>query len=342
MLCILAYDQTGGWNLDQYDAQKGHTICFRTNIADCQIEKIVWTFSDNAAPPSTDKCACVVLRRDSGVGEPGEGFVTVSVAVTTMGQCRCARRTVLVVPEVKCQLEFDDNYLIGCNTRCIDVKVTGLCEALALGNPFPSSGIDGYACGGACLDECPRYELLMTPASGTKIYHYGRHCARSDVSIRGDIDQELCAPLYEKNFLGLHARYPPAETCFCIVPRNLEMRVESSTQQHQQQQRRWHKRFVIDNLSEHMLPDCARIKWRISNESGRTYWRETNRRATLCYEFRRLDYYCIEATIHYDPCCKPSKIKVYLKLVDHCNAGCDIVVQPKRTLDELLPALSLV
>ena len=78
-----------------------------------------------------------------------------------------------------------------------------------------------------------------------------------------------------------------------------------------------------------MLPEDGSVTWTIYNEQGKTYWKETNRCKTLCYEFRCLDYYCIEAKIRYSKCCEPKTVKVYLKLVDYCSDEFDIVVQPE-------------
>lgn len=144
----------------------------------------------------------------------------------------------------------------------------------------------------------------------------------------------MCSPLYEFNFLGQRARYPPIETCFCIVPRNLAMHVAHFSAD------RWKKQFIIDNLSEYMLSDCATVKWTISNEHGQIFWKEVNRCATLCYEFRKLDYYKIEAIIRVSKCCPPATVKVYLKLNDCCDWKQDVIVQPEPNLLDLIPQSS--
>ena len=225
-LCIEACDATGGWNLNQYSPQQGHTICFKTNLCDADIEKIIWTFSDKTAEPSTEKRMCRVFTKEiSGVRVPCEGVVTVFVAVTKNNKCVTACRKILLVPVVNCQLEFCDDYHIKGDTQCIKANVQGLCEALSVGNPI--DGVDGYACGGACLDRCPEYEIRMNPPHETCIFSYGRHCSWAEVGICQVLCEPppVCVPLYANNFLGEHARYPPAKVCFCIVPRNLTLQV---------------------------------------------------------------------------------------------------------------------
>lgn len=329
-LCINAYDKTGGWNLNDYSGQKGHEICFHTNFATCTIEKIAWTFSDNAAQVITDVTPCRIFTKELENGErvPGEGHVQVKVFVTTKaGKCYCATRCLLIVPVVNCQLQFEE-YHIGCDTKCIEIIGSGLCAPLILGNPFPGDAVEGYACGGTCEDSCPEYELVMGPLIGNNIFTYGRHCITACAGIRGKpANNSTCSPLYADNYLGKHAKYPPVERCFCIEPRNLSIQVFGGGA-------RWHKKFVICNFSEHMLPEDGSVTWKITNEKGKTYWKDTGRCKTLCYEFRCLDYYCIEAKIRYSKCCESKTVRVYLKLVDYCSDEFDIVVQPEI---EVLP-----
>ncbi len=323
-LCINAFDKTGGWNLNDYSPQKGHEICFHTNFATCTIEKIAWTFSDEPDVVVTDLNPCHIFTKEDESGEriPGEGHVTVKAFVTTTdGECYCSYRKLLIVPVIDCQLVFED-YHIGCDTKCITIIGSGLCAELTIGNPFPDDSVQGYACGGACTDTCPNYEVVMGPLIGNNIWTYGRHCITACVGIKSKLSANKdCSPLYANNFLGKHAKYPPVERCFCIEPRNLSMQVFGGD--------RWFKKFIICNFSQHMLPEDGSVSWRIYNEKGKTYWKEINRCKTLCYEFRCLDYYCIEATIRYSKCCETKIVKVYLKLVDYCSDEFDIVVQPE-------------
>jgi hypothetical protein len=346
VLRIVACDRTGGWNLDDYSPQKGHTLGFETNLCDEQIEKIVWTFDtgNGTLDTSTEKRVCRVFTKlVDGVALPGEGFVSVFVAVTTTSNhCLCARREILIVPAVKCELVFEDDYHIEGDTQCVQVTVNGLCEALRIGNPF--QGVEGYACGGACVDRCPEYELRMTLPHETRLFSYGKHCVCAEVGICESRERQslppppVCVPLYANNFLGEHARYPPVHTCFCIVPRNLTLQVFHTPGQ------RWHKRFFIHNLSQHMLKetDGGSVEWRIFDQRGKTYWREVNQCATLCYEFRQLGYYCVEATIHIGKACKPATTRVYLRLDCHCDAEKDVAVYAQPALADLLPESCLL
>ena len=322
-LCINAFDKTGGWNLNDYSAQKGHEICFHTNFATCNIEKIAWNFSDEPELIITDMTPCRIFTKklENGNRVPGEGFVNVKVFVTTNDhQCYCASRQILVVPVINCQLDFED-YRINCDTKVIKIQGQGLCSAPILGNPFPEDSIENGMCGGACEDQCPQYEIIMKPTVGY-IFTYGRHCLSAEVGLRSNpAENQNCSPLYANNFLGKNAKYPPVESCFCIEPRNLTIEVFGGD--------RWFKKFIICNFSTHMLPEDGSVTWSIYNEKGKTFWKETNRCKTLCYEFRCLDYYCIEAKIRYSKCCESKTVKVYLKLVDYCSDEFDIVVQPE-------------
>lgn len=321
-LHILAYDKTGGWNVDHYSAQKGHSVCFRTNICDANIAKIVWLFGDNSEP-STEKRPCHIFQ--SQFDTPGEGFATVSVVVTTNNQkCLRACRRMLIAPVVDCDMAFED-YEITCDTKYIELHGFPLCAALACGEPLEGSNIE-YACGGACDQDCPRCEIQCSPLCGTKIAWYGKHCITSDCNVHCEPDANWsCVPLYSENQLGKTARYPPIKKWVRIVPRNLWIQVHHASSQ----QQRWHKKFVIRNLSQHMLPDSATVSWRIFDQCGRIYWRCTNQCKTLCYEFRCSGHYCIEAVVDVSPDCEPVTVKVFLFLSDCCG-GDDVVVQPPR------------
>jgi hypothetical protein len=333
---IEAHDAIGGWNIDKYSAQRGRSICFHTNLCDSDICKIVWTFSDDTAEPSTDNRVCRVFTKLVGqVRLPCEGFVTVRVAVTTNnGKCLVAQRVILLVPQVTCRLVFVDDYNITCDTQFVHANLHGECQPIASGNPV--NGKEGYACGGACANGCPRLEVKMSKPYEACVFSYGKHCAYADVCL-DQLSEEECIPLYQNNFLGTHSHYPPAVAHFCIQPRNLTLRVLSEIG------RRWHKRFFIENLSEPMLrrTEGGAVTWRIYDQRGKVYWNEVNQCATLLYEFRKLDYYCIEATVAIGADCKPTIVRVYLQLSSHCDAEKDVAVYRAPSLEDLMPQSSL-
>jgi len=318
-LKISAHDVTSGWNVDSYCAQKGHKVRFNTNICAQNIAKIVWTFGDNS-DPSTDTQPLHIFRTQFGVA--GEGYVTVRAVVTTQaGKCLTACRQLLIVPESDCEIQFED-YTVGNDTKCIDLQGTVVCATLNLGDPLDGNNAD-YACGGACEQDCPRCSIEIGDLQGTKIARYGKHrVTASRQLVCPPAQNELCIPLYAENQLGKCARYPPVCTTVHILPRNLRIRVCGGV-------RRWHKRFVLDNLSAHMLPEDATIKWRIYDCDGRTHWLEIGRCKTLCYEFRCQTYYCVEAVVRVSADCEDVTTKVYILLADYCARNCDdIVVQP--------------
>ena len=325
-LYIKAFDKTGGWNLDAYSAQKGHLICFESSFPVSCIDKIVWKFRDDQEKVATESnpSHIFVKKLEDGSFVPGEGCVTVELYLTTKNnRCYSAKREILIVPVVNCQLQFQD-YQIGCETKFITIVGHPLCAVTIIGNPFENDSEPGYACGGACLESCPQYETYAGPLIGNKIFTYGYHCIKAYVWIGSRPNEnQNCTSLYANNFLGKNAKYPPLERCFCIEPRNLAINVQKCGSS------RWFKKFVIYNFSQHMLPSDGLITWKIANENGKLFWTEKNRCKTLCYEFRRLDSYCIEASIYFSNLCEPKIVKVYLKLVQHCSDEFDIVVQPE-------------
>lgn len=322
-LCIKAFDKTGGWDLDLYSAQKGHEICFKSNFDTSVIEKIVWKFTAGQEVNVTeDLNPSLVFRKKQADGSfvPGEGIVIVELFVTTKSQhFFCAKREILIVPVVDCQLMFED-YEIGCDTKFVTIVGHPLCAATIFGNPFDA--VQGYSCGGACKESCPQYETLVGPLIGNKIFNYGRHCIKACVSIRSQPNENQdCISLYANNFLGQNAKYPPLEHCFLIEPRNLKIAVENFCGN------RWLKKFVILNFSQNMLPSDGSVTWKITDNKKKLIWKQKNRCKTLCYEFRRLDIFKIEACIEYSDSAEPKTVFIYLQLTQHCTADDDKVLQ---------------
>ena len=112
---------------------------------------------------------------------PGEGYVIVKCKIITKcGKTYRAAKKLLIVPVVECELVFEE-YVIGNHTKCIDLVGDSVCGEVDIGNPF--YGEPDYVCGGACIDACPRYEVVVGEMEGTYISKYGKHTICAPVNL---------------------------------------------------------------------------------------------------------------------------------------------------------------
>ncbi len=262
---IFGYDVTGGWSLQKYSPQKGHKVRLWTNLKDKHIEQITWTIYQTRNVVNYDGLHSIyhVFQKNwQGDLFDAEGWVKVKCTVKMREQELVAERDFLVVPEIKCAIQLEQWPLISSDTHFIDVEAQILCAAIELGMPFEDN--EEYSCGGACIDQCPQYEIIASPIQGCHITQYGRHKVTAKIDIRGSSDgNTTCVSLYRENHLGENARYPSLKTRFCIFPRENELKIIVGAKQNRK------RRLVLQGLSEYMLPKSASITWKITRQGGR-------------------------------------------------------------------------
>jgi hypothetical protein len=321
-LQIQCYDVTKNYSLDEYSPQKGDTVRFKTNLKDKDIKEILWTMcSDNNEYTYDQHCISHIFTKtyqNTGPGVtseneysevPGEGYVTVKCTVKTIdNHILTNEKTLLIVPQINCEFMFEEWSKIDSNTRYIDLQGGIMCENLNLGNPF--NGNPEYSCGGACFEECPRYEIIIPDnISTTRIWKYGKHKIFAHPELYGPPEaHELCIPLYQNNHLGQNSKYPPSIAKICIVPREEELEIKLSKY-------RCNKTFErvisIDGLSQFMMPCKFKIKWTIKTiKNNKVIKKRCNvgSNISVIYNFCKEGEYDIKAKIIF-PCCDIVKTK---------------------------------
>lgn len=272
---IWGFDVTGGWSLQQYSPQKGHIVRLQTSLNSREMQEVKsvsWTIYQTRNVVTYEDTPIVLHKFQKKwpiFGSEGdeelldaEGWVKVSCHVLfSSGAMEEVSREFLVVPEIKCQIELEQWPPITSDTHAIDIKGYILCSALEMGNPFDDNV--AYACGGACIETCPRYEVVATPIEGLHITRYGKHKAISNVLLRGEFlpwinedPNSSCVSLYRNNELGANAKYLPLVKRFCILPRQEELRIVIAPTHNGGKDKNIH--LLIDGLSRHMLPSKKR------------------------------------------------------------------------------------
>lgn len=320
-LFIYAYDITGGWNLDEYDAQKGHKVQLYTNVPRSNIKSIAWDLGDGSSAVTSS----VTHVFETQFQVPGEGYVTVQCTVVDhCGNTLKSERTLLLLPRVDCEMYFE-SYTIKNDTRQIDLVGELQCMPLGLGDPF--SGLQSNACGGACLQDCPRCDLLLSELQGTNICEYGKHTIIAQSVVRCEKDpNSTCVELYQNNAFGRHGRYPPVVREVCVVPdaKQLKLLVTKGSCgcycAGPNKNRPFHRTLTIDGLSAYMLPKDARIEWFISN--GEQTWRARTKKKFLQWGFERWGNYTLRTCVVL-ACCEPIKVTAWVAI---CPNACDDIV----------------
>jgi hypothetical protein len=280
---IYGYDVTGGWSLQKYSPQKGHTICLWTSLKDNDdIEHITWTIHQTRNVVTYEGIHVIphhVFQKEwQGELHDAEGEVKVTCTVKLQGQQEVVvvQREFFVVPEVKCAIQLEQRPPISSDTRFINLEGYPLCAAITLGMPFEDN--EEYACGGACLEQCPEYEIICSPLQGCRVTHYGKHKVTAQVGIRSSLffginestennepitnnNNDSCVSLYRDNHLGKVARYPPLKACFCIFPREEELKIIVTGK------KEFQRYLVLEGLSKYMLPHNSTITWRITRKT---------------------------------------------------------------------------
>ena len=281
---ILGYDVTGSWSLQEYSPQKGHTVRLYTSLPASNIIDIKWTINQtrNVVTYEENVIHHVFQKEWQGLLVDGEGWVQVSCRLRYRNRNDStemelvATRDFLVVPEIKCEIQLEQWPTISSDTRFIDLDAYLLCSALGMGSPFDLFGPTDqelvehnddnqeYACGGACLDSCPRYEVIATPIKGKRVRNYGRHTVSCNVKLRGESSfleankdpNENCVALYRNNYLGKNAIYPPIIKTFSVFPRESELRIVVLAKKKS-------KRLLeLQGLSKHMAAKNVTTTWK--------------------------------------------------------------------------------
>lgn len=301
MMKIIGYDVTGGWNIDEYSPQTGHVIRFVPDIDECKIRNIEWNLKTDISDRNVlngeifNTYSVETIFKVNGY--PGQGYVFVKCKITLLNDKKlCSKIKILIVPVISCSIQIAEREPITNCTKEIKLQAEVICQQLQLGNPFNGNPL--YACGGACLDTCPEYEVLVTPLEGTIIKSYGKHIISGQESIRGSTGANAdCVPLYQNNYLGKHSKYPPLTSTICIVPNPNELNIVYEQQK---------EKLSIDGLSSYMFKN-GYFAWKIEGEKIITKTKK------LDYKFRDYKKYEVIVSIHI-PCCETITISTIVDI----------------------------
>ncbi len=291
---IMVYDVTGGWNADKYSIQKGHTVKLSTTISCHDIKHITWDLDNGDT--SHDTIVYHVFQKEivgSDDRVDGEGYVTVKCKVITCsGKIYRAAKKLLIVPVVECELVFEQ-YEIGNLTKCIDLVGAAVCGEVDIGNPF--CGDPNYVCGGACIDSCPRYEVVVGELEGTYICQYGKHRICAPVNLF--VGDRKCIPLYADDVFGMCGKYPPVVADVCIVPINTTILVNNF------HDKPLLRTLTVDGVARKMLPRYVKFQWEITEiATGKTIITRTRTKSRK-WVFEEAGEHDIRVTIAI-PCCE--------------------------------------
>jgi len=323
-LKISAFDITNGWSADQYSLQKGSTVRLSVNVCESKVESIEWRFGNTANANSQEFSPKLVFVTDNNV--PGEGYVNVSVFVTLRKPERKlnAARSLLLVPRIDCETLYQKPCHT-CQSRYVDLVGVVLCEALALGDPF--GGPEDFACGGACLQDCPRYEVRIDPLSPTRVGEYGMCCVSANKYLYGpDGANDTCIDLYKEDLLGRNSRYPPVQASVCVMPWDACVRIDRRAG--------FQRRIHLGAVSQYLMPETAHVEWEIRDiDSNKLLWtQDTGPCIGLLYDFCRAGRFLITAEISV-PCCDTVSTSAHLCILEPCcesNCQDDYVSYPKN------------
>lgn len=290
MLKIIGRDITGNWSIDKYSLQKGHTAKFSINIKENDIKKIHWKFGDGKE--SNKYCVThIFTKTEQNMDLPAEGYVTIKCKVINNNdEVFKTKKTILIVPQLNGIIRYVSNDQINESTCKITILAEVLCEELILGNPF--NGNPSYACGGACVDMCPRYEILVGPIKGATISKYGVHTLTAQPMTHSNTnDNDTCISLYKNNYLGEKAKYPQLITKVNIVPKESEIKIIVNGD------KKFKREIFIEGLANSFMSNDMRIKWKIYNKQNKEYFIITTKHNHLKYNFDKPGKYKIEAII---------------------------------------------
>ncbi len=274
---IEVYDLTGGWDADKYSIQKGHTVRLSTTIPCDEIKHIMWNLDNGDV--SHDKVVHHVFQQEiDGLGPRinGEGYVIIKCKIITKDHktYRAAKR-LLIVPVIECELVFEEP-IIGNHTKCVNLVGSAVCAEVDIGNPF--NGDPNYVCGGACVDACPRYEVVVGELENTYVSKYGKHHVCAPVNLyTGD---RKCIPLYADDVFGQEGKYPSVIADVCVVPNNLSILVNNFCD------KPLLRTLTVDGVARKMLPCDVKFQWEITEiATGKTKISRTRTKSRKwCFE----------------------------------------------------------
>lgn len=322
MLKIIGRDITGNWSIDKYSLQKGHMAKFLPNMEEHNIKKIHWKLGDSKE--SNKYCVThIFTKTNQNIELPAEGYVTIKCKITNNnGEVFKAKKTILIVPQVKGMIQYEGYDQINENTCEVTLLAQPLFEALVLGNPF--KGNPSYACGGACVDTCPQYEIIIKPMQGTIVTKYGVQILTVQPMIRSDPhSNDTCISLYKNNHLGKKAKYPQIIAKVNVIPKESEIKIIVNENE------KLKREIFICGLADCLISNDMRIKWRILNKQTNEYFIVTTKQNNLKHKFVNFGKYIIEATILILNCpsvstkakitlfCHQSDIIEYYATIDH-------------------------
>jgi len=283
---IIAYNKTKSYNLDKYSAQSGDTVQLKTNVPSHKIKKITWYLSNGVT--SHKKTVDHVFKSNHNL--PGEGYFTVKVKlIDNFNKVHWICRRLFIATPIDCRIFFQKHQITD-ETISFDLLGEVQCAQLVLGNPLEGARAD-YACGGACQDSCPQFNILVEQLQGTHITEYGRHRITTNAGVDGQGSNDTCIELYKDNILSTAARYPPIVADICVVPENLELVVASDK-----------KSVTIQGLSMHMFPKRGQIHWKLVH-NGETIHRASGASKTLLWRFDKpIEEYVIKVRICIPKC----------------------------------------
>ena len=264
MSIINGYDLTNKYSIDKFPAQKGNNILFNVNIDKKLVKYIKWNLGDGYK--SNKFSVKHIFVKDN---LPAEGYVTIKCKIINIyNEIFRIKKKILIVPKVTGFINYNTNFNINNHTKKIKIDAQQLFNELVLGNTF--GGDPHCACGGACLDSCPQYEILSTPIKGLYVKSYGLHKLTSQPSIRSIEGQnETCNYLYKNNYLGLHSKYPKIVKTIEVYPNPLNIKIKAYKLNNlNKEYNNYVRNLSINGISQYMIPNYMKIEWNINKIHG--------------------------------------------------------------------------
>lgn len=240
---------------------QGDTIRLWINPKIHDIKKIEWIFSDGTISNEHEPEHIFLSK---GTNYSGQGEVKIKVKVEfENGRKMKLKKKIFISPAINCDIQVGMIAPITDTTSTVIIEAQGLCDALMAGNPI-DGGKQGYACGGACNDICPRCEVLclgIKPSNIIKAKEYGEYKFNAKFIIRcKSQDNEDCIDLYRDNIIGKKSKYRKVKTTYNLCPIVEELYITPDIVEENVE-----RRYRIRNLSDSLLPKKTVIEWEFNN-----------------------------------------------------------------------------
>lgn len=302
---IQVFSITQQLSTDQVSPQRGDVLRFSVVSKNPhEVKSVSWKFSDG----TTNTCFEPTHTFNAPNDEPGIGVAGASATVfKSDGTCQCLTTCFIIVPKINCTIECDEQqkFEINRDTDFVTIETEILCEEIDCENVLQDQQLKNCA---ICEPNWETCKVCVGKVKGDKIFLYGVHCLCLPIGLKIESQNADC-----KCFKTIS--YAPICKKVAVKPQDLCIAVSQADCA----KNFWDKRFTLQGLSLSMLPKDSKIDWRIYDQADKTLWCETTPGLSLCYEFRREDYYCVEATIRIPECLEDTVVKVYIMICDPCD-----------------------